>query len=156
MLLSFNIGGLCCIISAILAEYDENGTLKSLLTLTFLLGKLGVTWTFGNLYIYTSGTDLFKIKYPKCFIRIYWTSFGQSSICVRQNIFFLICLTNIWWLLNNASFGTFWAKIGHSFRPWHFFKDLWNLGGYLRHIRSYSSPALWSPPLPPTVGPNKY
>ena len=50
--LSLILGGACCIATAILATYAP--TQHLLMTITFLLGKLGVTWTFGNIYIYTS------------------------------------------------------------------------------------------------------
>ena len=49
--LSLFLGSFCCLISAILTNYSN---LTILTTITFLLGKLGVTWTFGNIYIYTS------------------------------------------------------------------------------------------------------
>jgi OCT family organic cation transporter-like MFS transporter 4/5 len=51
--LSLLIGGVCCILSAVLVEYGNS--VQALGTATFLLGKLGVTWTFGNIYVYTSG-----------------------------------------------------------------------------------------------------
>lgn len=55
---SLVLGGVCCIISAITVNYEATeGFLKIVMTITFLLGKLGVTWTFGNIYIYT--TELF-------------------------------------------------------------------------------------------------
>ena len=50
--LSLIISGACCLISAILASTPSMVVLS---TITFLLGKLGVTWTFGNVYVYTSG-----------------------------------------------------------------------------------------------------
>ena len=54
--LSLCIGGICCLLSAILVQYEGNGTVvRTFMTITFLLGKLGVTWSFGNIYIYTSG-----------------------------------------------------------------------------------------------------
>ena len=50
--LSLIISGGCCLISAILTSVPSMVVLS---TITFLLGKLGVTWTFGNVYVYTSG-----------------------------------------------------------------------------------------------------
>ena len=52
--LSLIIGGGSCLLSAILSLYQKVEFITALSTLTFLLGKLGVTWTFGNVYIYTS------------------------------------------------------------------------------------------------------
>ena len=52
--LSLFVGGICCLISCALVEH-QNSAAKVIMTITFLLGKLGVTWTFGNIYIYTSG-----------------------------------------------------------------------------------------------------
>ena len=58
--LSLIISGACCLISAILASTPSMVVLS---TITFLLGKLGVTWTFGNVYVYTSGRNLVKAIY---------------------------------------------------------------------------------------------
>ena len=52
--LSLLIGGGCCLISSAFVGH-QNSAAKTIMTITFLLGKLGVTWTFGNIYIYTSG-----------------------------------------------------------------------------------------------------
>jgi len=51
--LSLLIGGGCCLISSAFVGH-QNSAAKTIMTITFLLGKLGVTWTFGNIYIYTS------------------------------------------------------------------------------------------------------
>ena len=57
--LSLLIGGSCCILSAILTSLNTGSDIITvLITITFLLGKLGVTWTFGNVYVYTSGIVL--------------------------------------------------------------------------------------------------
>ena len=55
--LSLIISGGCCLISAILTSFPSMVVLS---TITFLLGKLGVTWTFGNVYVYTSGKNFSK------------------------------------------------------------------------------------------------
>lgn len=52
--LSLLIGGGSCLLSSILSLFQQVNFITTLATITFLLGKLGVTWTFGNVYIYTS------------------------------------------------------------------------------------------------------
>ena len=52
--LSLFIGGGSCLLSSILSLYQKVSFINTLAIITFLLGKLGVTWTFGNVYIYTS------------------------------------------------------------------------------------------------------
>lgn len=47
-------GGICCAASSVLSDFDQKGPFLALTTVSFLLGKLGVTWTFGNIYVYTS------------------------------------------------------------------------------------------------------